>query len=167
MKTIDQVIDDTVPSSITTILKDSGVNINEAPVSNSHYDVIAVIGFSGSGFGGAVGFAAEKSILNAAYGESDTLLSDGWVGEVANQLLGRMKNYLLSYGVVVEISIPMVLHGLELQVRVKTSQIKQYEYTSEYGHTCVWVDANWDYNQELELAASEEHAQSEGITLMF
>jgi len=167
MKTISQVLNDTIPDATRLILNNGGIAVVHQTLLVARYDVVAVIGFSGNGFGGALGFAAERSIIKAAYGESDTVLSDSWLGEVANQLLGRLKNALLLYGVEVRLAIPMVLHGLDLKMRAGESQINQFQFASPCGSTCVWVDANWNVHQPLTLADPEQQPQAEGELMLF
>src|SRR3569832_1090150 len=161
MKTISQVLNDTIPDATRLILNNGGIAVVHQTLLVARYDVVAVIGFSGNGFGGALGFGAERSIIKAAYGESDTVLSDSWLGEVANQLLGRLKNALLLYGVEVRLAITLVLHGLDLKMRAGESQINQFQFASPCGSTCVWVDANWNVHQPMTLADLEQQPQAE------
>lgn len=166
MKTIRRVLHDTIPTAAQAILKDSGADI--APMNGkAHYDMVAVIGFSGDGFGGSLGFAAEHSFVGKVFGESDTRLSDSWLGEIANLLLGRLKNALLTYGVEYRLAIPMVLHGLQLRVRDDEGKLTQFQFKSEAGHACVWVDANWNMDKELTVVDVDQHSKAEGEIMLF
>ncbi len=167
MKTIGSIVDEVVPSAMEIVLKESGIEISPLSKNESHFDVIAVIGFSGEGFGGALGFAAQQSILEAKHNKSSDRLSDGWIGEIANQLLGRLKNALLNYGIDFQIAIPMVLHGLNLQISGRLEEIKEYSFRSKLGDTCVWVDANWDTTQECKTVEAKQLAKAEGDMLLF
>jgi hypothetical protein len=165
MKTIRQVLNETIPAATQAILKDSGVDL--APMTGkAHYDMVAVIGFSGDGFGGSLGFAAEQSFVQTVFGESDTFLSDSWLGEISNLLLGRLKNTLLTYGVEYRLAIPMVLHGLQLRVRVD-GKLNQFQFKSDSGHACVWVDSNWDIDKELNVVDAGLHSKAEGEIMLF
>ena len=168
MKTIGQVLIETIPEAIHIILKENGLEIIEETGDETHFDRVSVIGFSGNGFGGALGFAVEQAILKVACDEDNRPLSDGWIGEVANQLLSRFKNALLVYGLEIQVTIPMVLHGIGLQIQDNRSwQVKQFYYNSGYGHIRIWVDANWDISRELQLAESDQHPQPEGQMVLF
>lgn len=153
-------------TGLQAILKDSTV-IPTSMNSNAHYDMVAVIGFSGDGFGGSLCFAAEQSFVTSIFGESDTLLSDSWLGEIANLLLGRLKNALLAYGVEYRLAIPMVLHGLQLRVRVDEGNLIQFQFKSESGHSCIWVDTNWDLDRELSVVDVGQHSKAEGEIMLF
>jgi len=45
---------------------------------------------------------------------SEIDISD-WMGELGNQLLGRLKNRLIGFGVVIDLGTPAVLYGVEIQ----------------------------------------------------
>lgn len=166
MKTIRQVLNETIPAGAQAILKDSGADM--VPMNGQvHYDMVAVIGFSGEGFGGSLGFAAEHVFVKNVFGESDTRLSDSWLGEIANLLLGRLKNALLTYGVEYRLAIPMVLHGLQLRVRADEGKLTQFQFKSEAGHACVWVDSNWMMDKALSEVDAAQHSRAEGEIMLF
>ena len=166
MKTIRQVLNETMSTGLQSILKNHDINL--ASINDqAHYDMVAVIGFSGDGFGGSLGFAAEHAFVNAIFGESDTFLSDSWLGEIANLLLGRLKNSLLAYGVEYRLAIPMVLHGLQLRVRPEEGKLAQFQFKSEAGHACIWVDANWSIDKELNVVDVAQHSKAEGEIMLF
>ncbi len=111
MKTIEDVLKETIPNAINSIFEGSSVNMNGVDQDDARYDVVAVIGFSRQ-YKGALGFSAEKSLVRTAYGECDTLLADSWVGEVANQPGTIEKSTFLSYGIEIQMALPMVLNGV-------------------------------------------------------
>jgi len=167
MKTLEDILKATIPAATQNVLKTHGVSILGKSDHIAEYSVVAVIGFSGDGFGGALGFAAESDFVKGAYSEHDSSLSDSWVGEISNQLVGRLKSALLSYGVEIRLAIPMVLHGLDIKVRHNDTPITQYRCDSEHGGACVWVDANWDVHQKVQLVSAEEQPQEEGALMLF
>ncbi len=166
MKTIGNILKETIPSGLHAIFKESGVHLTETVEDQVLYDVVAVIGFSGD-YKGAVGFSAEKALVKTVYGECNTLLSDSWVAEIANQVLGRLKNALLAYGINIQIALPMVLNGIKIQVRSINGVPYQSALRSESGGICVWVDSNWNADQAFEIVSQKEHAKHEGDMLIF
>lgn len=167
MKTIEDVLQATIPEATKIVLTNSGVNVTGGSNRAALYSVVAVIGFSGADFGGALGFAAEQEFVRAAYGEHDSILSDSWVGEIANQLLGRLKSALLCHGVEIRLAIPMVLHGLDIKLRQSEPDLAQYRCNSEHGGACVWVDANWDVHRKVQSVSAEEQPLAEGALTLF
>lgn len=167
MITIGDVLNETIPYATKTILKKNGIDIVEKRTEEALFDVVTVIGFSSEGLGGALGIAVEKTVIEKVYSKGEMALSDGWIAEVANQLLGRLKNTLLGYGIAFKVAIPMVLHGLHLRMNLENRKVIQFGYDSGCGRVGVWVDGNWDVNQALALVDEECYAQPEGQLIMF
>ncbi len=97
-----------------------GVGTGEPAIEG--YQFAAVLGFSGEAVKGSLIVSSEKTLLqtshpNLAMGmpvdEPD--LSD-WIGEMANQILGRFKNKCSAAGVVFSMSTPTALTGSQLSV---------------------------------------------------
>jgi len=167
MTTLGCLLHDVIPDAAHALLQSNHIILRPSLGRAPHYDVVAVIGFSGSGFGGALGVAAERSLIAGSVGESDSVLSDSWLGEIANQLLGRLKNVLLRYDVEIRLAIPMVLHGLDLKLRGGEDHIKQFQYDSQFGSISVWVDANWNVHQPMTLVDNDQLPQAEGELMLF
>ena len=64
-------------------------------------------------------------------------------------------------------ALPMVLHGLGLQVNDKSGKLSRFAYSSECGRSCIWVDADWDTHVEYQLAAADQQPQPEGEMKIF
>src|SRR5438876_413749 len=70
------------------------------------------------------------------------LLSDATNGPRANQLLGRIKNKLLTYGVTLEMSTPTVIFGLELIRKSSRSSIcRQFSFRQGEDALSIYFDA--------------------------
>ena len=167
MKTIKDILNDIVPNSVMTLLESSGVNVTQHENDDSHYEQVAVIGFSGDGLGGALGLAVSHALMKIAQGMATDKMADDWLGELTNQLLGRLKNGLLAYGVSYTLALPMVLHGLNIQIRNESKQVYKFQCAQGEAQACIWVDANWDVDLEMGLVDENQHAKSEGATVMF
>jgi len=84
---------------------------------------LAVIGFVCPQMRGSLVLSANHGILRSSCPvrtsgveiDPDTL--QDWAGELANQLLGRLKSRLLAHGVTIQFGIPTTVSGLELRVR--------------------------------------------------
>ncbi len=88
--------------------------------------VAGVVGFTGSAFRGTVLVASTFELIALARpprlrektlsknSSSDWLMVRDWAGELANQVLGRIKNRLAAYGVVFDVSPPAALSGTAL-----------------------------------------------------
>jgi hypothetical protein len=62
-----------------------------------------------------------------------------WVGELSNQLLGRLKTKLLGHSVEIGLSTPIVLQGIRLQPMPRAA-IEPTIYQSAAGMVLIWVE---------------------------
>jgi CheY-specific phosphatase CheX len=128
--------------------------------------IVAVIGFSGD-MSGALGVAADSSaaraIVHAMVPGSDAPPHDA-LGEVANQLLGRVKLALLRLGVVIDMATPMVIQGLRIPV-LPAEWSLSHRFRSKDGAICVWLETEID--ESLVLEPSAESHTSVGEMMFF
>ncbi|MBI2389581.1 MAG: chemotaxis protein CheX [Deltaproteobacteria bacterium] len=81
--------------------------------------IVSVIGFSGEQLSGSLALLLPPSVVERSHplretGPLDAAARHDWAGEVGNQLLGRLKNRLLSYGIVLQMATPMTFSGREV-----------------------------------------------------
>jgi hypothetical protein len=129
--------------------------------------VCGVMGFGGKLMRGALVLAATSEPLERTNPEGFGSQRD-WVCELANQLMGRMKNRLLTAGVEILLATPAGLSGVNLspnQSKLRAPQV----FGAANGFVCVWIDCESADGFELRTspAASGEAALPEGETLLF
>lgn len=94
-----------------------GYAVEATPAGASECTVAGVIGFVGSGVRGSVVLATVSDVGVATRPVAAKSVSEAndWVGELANQLLGRLKNhYFLAHGVDIQMSAPVTVSGRDL-----------------------------------------------------
>ena len=90
-----------------------------------------------------------------------------WICELANQLLGRVKNQMLSRGVEIFASTPVALRGEHVSPVLQQSLVAEL-FLAERGVVCVWMDCEFDEGFELPGDAVCDAAPvSEGQTILF
>ncbi len=136
---------------------------------------VAVIGFSGDTMKGALGVTAPPHAVRAthplAVGD-EPLTNDqiyDWLAELSNQLLGRIKGELMSYGVTLWLASPVVLRGVSVRIVPRPQEsVHKYTFHGHSGDFCVWID--YQYSASLELRevpeAEREHCTA-GEMLLF
>ena len=139
---------------------------------------LAVIGFSGRPLHGSFVFSADESLLARTYvngsggnlGAADVDACD-WSGELANQLLGRIKNKLLDHGVVIDLSTPTALSGLEWRVGRSVRNSKCHPHTFHAGDDFLQVRfeavAQGVLTLEASNGASDSDLRREGAFILF
>jgi CheY-specific phosphatase CheX len=88
------------------------------------------------------------------------------VGELTNQLIGRIKNRLLRRGVEVYITTPVVLRGRQLALDADGAIPTPMFFAGARGGVAVWIDTDADgevtFCDDVELDVAEE-----GSALLF
>lgn len=128
----------------------------------------AAIGFTGEHVRGVLAIAVDEDLavkMNPLPTGSDPGASQDWIGELANQLLGRLKNKLLSVGVELALSTPVVVQGNDLRIGAVHRRATRLTFTNNQNEAAVWWDAEVD--GDLVLSESDEEAQAEGDMLLF
>jgi CheY-specific phosphatase CheX len=150
-----------------------GVPLRPVSAPTAAIERAAAIGFSSKEMRGVVGIGMETSTLHAIVAAQPLLTEkvsrDDWLGEAANQLLGRFKNKLIAHGAIVSIALPMVLRGIRMQfISIGAEGLWTYAAESDRGQVYVWLDVRMA--DGLVLARSEDpDAQSaaEGELVLF
>jgi hypothetical protein len=88
-----------------------------------------------------------------------------WIGELTNQLVGRLKTKLLTRGVEVALTTPIILSGARLQP-VPRGPLLPTVFSSNSGFVLVWVES--EAVGGLKLGSENPQPQrGEGDILMF
>jgi chemotaxis protein CheX len=145
----------------------------DTPVPDREGLLAACIGLSGQAVRGALVVVARPSFFKQMYPQelgvprSEDDLAD-WAGELVNQLLGRLKNRLSSYGVDFTTSMPTVVRGDRLQLRAEEppSILRPIKVRDER------VDIHFEIKRDDDLPllvakGSEDTASPEGQAFLF
>jgi len=117
--------------------------------------ISGVMGFVGSRVRGTCLLAASPAAVQATCPPEGRMRD--WVGELSNQLVGRLKKKLLSRGVEVALTTPIVLTGVRLQP-LPRGHVEPCGFESPHGVVLVWVEveASPSLSMESEQAAAPE-----------
>jgi hypothetical protein len=130
--------------------------------------LLSMIGFSSPLLSGSLLLALPHSLVEQALPAPGASLAD-WSGELANQVLGRLKNRLLNQ-VVIHVSLPAVVAGESLQLPASLRQITRYfAFTSAWGNMFIRLDMEVKPGLELtnETDLDSEASIAEGELLLF
>lgn len=145
--------------------------------------IVTFIGFGGARMRGTLTVMAPRAIWLTTYpialapgvevSENDLL---DWCGEIANQVLGRIKNQLTRRGVELEVSTPKALHASELTIS-RSAQKSVCILRSSAGKESmigVWFDAVVEDSSVLFTSLADvppaegaDEAVAEGDLLLF
>ena len=121
-----------------------------------------VMSFVGDTLRGTCLLAAPEAVVLAAAPRGAA--ARDWVGELANQLVGRLKAKLLARGASIALSTPIVLRGVRLCPLPRTG-VAPLAFDCSQGRLLVWVEVEAEDDVELR----EQHAPVavEGELLVF
>jgi hypothetical protein len=154
--------------------KGNGVEVTDTELTAPLIERAAVIGFAGAKLRGVLGIGMSDSTLENMGGRLATSCSrfdaDDWLGEAANQLLGRFKNKLSrDYGVVVSMALPMVLRGVRIElVTGRAASLSVHTFQADAGRLAIWLDTEVDQNFVVSPCVGPEcRSALEGELLLF
>ena len=133
-------------------------------------DLCGVIGFTGDDMQGTLLLSISSGVIEfmKEQGELEAGAAWDWVGELANQLLGRIKNRLLRRGIEIYLSPPLVIQGEHLSP-LPRSQSPAGLFTCGGQLLCAWIDAKFapDCVIPLDDQPGSEDVLNEGAALLF
>ena len=122
-----------------------------------------VIGFVGHALRGSCLLVGNRSPIELS--SPQKRLTRDWVGELTNQLVGRLKRKFLGFGLEVALTTPVVLSGLHLRPMPR-GKLSPRTFRTESGSIMVWVEVEAEPGFELGPAVSGS-TNAEGDVLLF
>lgn len=169
-----------VVSCVTELSNDLGFPSSKLPderqVAISKDECIAsAIGYSSPQIKGSVTVLSPKSLLAKSHPNLQMEMPVGdqevedWIGEISNQLLGRIKNKLLKFGATVSMATPSVLAGNAMVPKEpKEGASSTFKFQSEHGSLVVTVNAVLAPGYKFEaVGESATSAAKEGASMLF
>jgi hypothetical protein len=159
-------ITDLLAGSCVELFDAYGVKLaanGSAWVTNNEPLLSGVIGFVGSRVRGTCLLASTEALVTAACPPGGR--PRDWVGELTNQLMGRLKSKLVARELTVELSTPIVLSGVRIQPLPKAT-LEPTVLSTDGGSVLVWLELETTPDFVL---GSERHglSGSEGEVLLF
>ena len=141
----------------------------EEPVSPD-FLLCSVIGFTGRDLRGTLVLAVtdELSGLSNPVGSASAnpVTQRDWVGELSNQLLGRIKLELLRRGVEMYLNLPAVLRGQHL-APLPRMELRPIKFTLAKGAAAVWIEVETRPGFKIEADAQGDQGPAAGEPILF
>jgi len=141
-----------------------GVQLSPRPswVESDEVMFSGVMGFVGDAVRGTCVLAAPLRTIEAAAPKNAG--ARDWVGELANQLVGRLKAKLMARGATIALSTPVVLRGMKLSPLPRTD-VEPVVFASTVGDVLVWLEV--EVEDDFRLGEERALKASEGELLVF
>ena len=140
-----------------------------------HAGFAGLIGFGGTEVRGSLVMYFDETLVVATrpqtlgrVDDQDAALRD-WTGEMANQLLGRVKNNLLKYNVKVAMGVPTAISGQGYTLTsVGDMSPVRLRFTSEFGNLSLLLNMRFRPGLRLDPPNEEEEdTAAEGDLMLF
>ncbi|MCP4502222.1 MAG: chemotaxis protein CheX [Deltaproteobacteria bacterium] len=155
--------------SIVKLFEANGVQLQQT--SSVEYDdtesMAGVIGFTGDQMRGTLVLTCSGALVEEGDGRAD---QRDWIGEMSNQLIGRIKNRFLAYGITIWISTPVALRGFKLELIADSNNeaAVRKTFSCPGGGAVAFFDAELVDGFKLQEASEEaEESQEEGELILF
>jgi len=126
----------------------------------------AIVGFSGASLRGSLVLGVSPLAIELVLGTGGNTPRD-MMGELSNQLLGRLKNKLLPYGVELFLTTPVVLRG-EHFAPMPRSELNPLPFGLNEGNVWLWIEVECFDGFEMRLEPSASVVpMAEGDALLF
>lgn len=123
-----------------------------------------VVGFVGTGIRGSCMLVGHDAPILASCPEGGGCRD--WIGELTNQLAGRVKAKFLAYGVEVQLSTPVAFSGVALRP-LPRSEVGPACYHAHGGDVIVWVEVDSDPAFALGRPETPAARRAEGEIVLF
>jgi CheY-specific phosphatase CheX len=191
-KSVSEVLATIAPDALVEVFASYGVHLEEqaAPRPFRGGSIIpkdaaggaiaaGVIGFTGQTIRGTLLLATTLEIIGAARpaeirtrplsksSASDWIIARDWVGELTNQVLGRIKSRLRSYAIAFDVSPPTALSGAALTFAAPKGPAPQHQVFVFRGqHVWFCLDAFFDSKREVEPRGEESEPGGGRVILL-
>jgi CheY-specific phosphatase CheX len=186
-RVLTEVLQELAPPALVGVFASYGVSVREQATAEpfqsiSTREAIAagLVGFTGASFRGTLIMAAPFALIANARpkqvrqqslsreSSADWIFVRDWIGELANQVLGRIKNQLHLYNVVFDVSPPAALSGSTVAFAAPKGPSPR-SHTFMAGQEKVWLclDAVYDSARTVSLDPSRDSGSREGKIIEF
>lgn len=158
-----------ITQSALALLRDLGAAFELTEPTEWLPEITAVLGIAGPSVAGSIALStSEQCLLRLAELGSSTMPED-WLGELANQLVGRFKRRISPHGASFSLGTPTVIIGERLRMAVGVARKRSIvvRLQSSIGRIEIWLEFELRDGCELSAEPKEDDALIEGEALLF
>jgi len=168
MEQVKQLLHDIIEDCATSLFSGYGLEVQaEAAAEPTGMGMAGIIGFTHAKIRGTLIIAAPEEVLSSTRGAGEEARGRDWVAELANQLLGRIKNKLVARGVELDMTTPLAIRGQHLSMAFEDEQLIAVLLKTGNHPIRVWFDFDAAADLTLEANGAATDVASEGDMLLF
>ena len=167
-----QVLTECITNAATELLGFYDITAERAP-GPVDVKLLAVIGFASPPMSGAVGVCCDAAVMRAIWpnvipmsANEDAFAEP--LGELGNQLIGRIKSQLSQYSVDIQLSVPMVLKGQDLGLVRGVGRVTDViQLQTTHGQVGAWISCTVDPAFGFEKSEQDQLAHEGDFVAFF
>jgi hypothetical protein len=129
------------------------------------FQFIGVVGFSGPQISGSLVLGVTEEPLRRSMPKGTS--TRDWSAELANQLLGRVKNKALAWGIELGAQPPAVVSGRHLAPVKWCPDFEPLLLASQRGAVCIWMEMDLDRTVSPDPVLKRQKILREGDVMFF
>jgi len=151
------------------LLEHYNVQIDNTNPNSILIELVATLGLGGNDVAGAIALCTSRRCAKYLVKTFEGRHEHDWLGEMANQLLGRLKRRCASHGISFAIGVPILFTGerIEMARSLDLSRSMQIVFHTPEGALEAWLDFKTSPNVEFLVEPIKNEAPSEGELLLF
>ena len=126
---------------------------------------VTVVGFTSPDFSGFVGLGTTHKMLRRSNRTASS--SRDWTAELANQLLGRLKNRLLREGIMIHRVPAATIQGCPPSLFCSQTCLRPISLISDNEPVFIWIEAEPSLATAEELPPADTEVLAEGEMVLF
>lgn len=158
-----------ITQSALDLLSDIGAEFRFAQTADWLPDITAIIGIAGETVSGSVALCSSAECLTGLARLGNTNMPEDWLGELANQLVGRFKRRIAPHGVNFALGTPTVVAGERLRVAIGRARQRSIvtRLEASIGRVEIWLEFDLSESCQLSAEPQEDKGLVEGEALLF
>jgi hypothetical protein len=137
----------------------------EAYRQNPELTLVSVIGFAGRDLSGSLVLGATADPIERS--KPGAASARDWIAELANQLLGRIKNQVMRRGLEFYAMPPAVVSGNHLAPVTSHADFRPWVFATPGGIVCLWIELTVAPELHPDQTLAADQIPVEGDVLLF
>ncbi len=151
------------------LLEHYNVEVDNSNPQSGVIELVATLGFASDGVAGAIALCTSTRCAEYLVKTIAGKNGHDWLGELANQLLGRLKRRCANHGVTFAMGVPVLFKGERIAMarNLDLSRSIQLVFQTPEGSLEAWLDFKSAASIEFLAEPMQNNAPSEGEILLF
>lgn len=146
-------------------IEPADVETMEAYRTRAELTLVSVIGFAGREISGSLVLGTTAEPLERSKPRAAS--ARDWIAELANQLLGRIKNKVMRQGIEFFAMPPAVVSGSHLAPVTSGADFRPWVFATPGGIVCLWIELTSALELHPDRALQAEEIPAEGDVILF